>query len=112
MAPPLASVVVDGAVAGWIDFDVERSWLEPGEVNVGYFLIASFRRKGYATRALELLLTYLGEETDYRVATLLIDTNNERSLAVARRARFEQVAGIGGGAHYFKRAVLRPPDPE
>ena len=105
MEPPLAWVVVDDQVAGWVDYDVARPWLETGEVNIGYFLIASFRQKGYATRALELLLGYLSEETDYQVATLLIDTRNERSLAVARRARFEQVDDIDGGAFYFKRAV-------
>jgi RimJ/RimL family protein N-acetyltransferase len=76
-------------------------------VNIGYFLLARHRGKGYATRALELLLAYLGEETDYRVATLLIDTANKRSLAVARRAGFKQVDDIGAGSFYFKRAVQK-----
>lgn len=105
MEPPLACIVVDDQVAGWVDYDAARPWLETGEVNIGYFLIVSFRGNGYATRALELLLGYLSEETDYQVATLLINTRNERSLAVARRARFDQVDDIGGGAFYFKRAV-------
>jgi RimJ/RimL family protein N-acetyltransferase len=105
--PPLACLVVDDQVAGWIDYDVARPWLENGEVNVGYFLLAPYRGKGYATRALELLLTFLSDETDYLVATLLIDTRNERSLAVARRAGFSRVDDIGGGAFYFKRAVQR-----
>jgi RimJ/RimL family protein N-acetyltransferase len=107
MDPPLACLVVDGEVVGWIDYDVARPWLERGEVNIGYFVLAPHRRKGYATRALELLLAYLGDETDYLVATLLIDTRNERSLALARRAGFTQVDDIGGGASYFKRAVAR-----
>jgi RimJ/RimL family protein N-acetyltransferase len=107
MAPPLACLVVDDQVTGWIDYDVTRTWLEDGEVNIGYFLLAPYRGNGYATRALELLLAFLGDETDYLVATLLIDTRNERSLAVARRAGFSQVDDIGGGAFYFKRAVQR-----
>jgi RimJ/RimL family protein N-acetyltransferase len=107
MDPPLACLVVDDQVAGWIDYDVARPWLERGEVNIGYFVLAPYRRKGYATRALELLLDYLGDETDYLVATLLIDTRNDRSLALARRAGFTQVDDIGGGAYYFKRAVQR-----
>ncbi|HEY5271849.1 MAG TPA: GNAT family N-acetyltransferase [Acidimicrobiales bacterium] len=105
MEPPLACIVVDEEVAGWIDYDVARSWLEEGEVNIGYFVLAKYRRRGCATRALELLLGYLRDETDYKVATLLIDTRNEWSLAVARRARFSQVDDIGGGAFYFKRDV-------
>jgi RimJ/RimL family protein N-acetyltransferase len=107
MAPPLACLVVHDQVTGWIDYDVARPWLEKGEVNIGYFLLAPCRRRGYATRALELLLAHLSEETDYRVATLLIDTRNDRSLAVARRAGFSQVDDIGGGSFYFKRMVQR-----
>jgi RimJ/RimL family protein N-acetyltransferase len=76
-------------------------------VNIGYFLLVPYRRKGYATRALELLVAYLSDETDHRIATLLIDTRNERSLAVARRAGFSQVDDIGGGSFYFKRIVQK-----
>ena len=79
----------------------------PGEVNIGYFLVASFRRKGYATRTIELLLALLAEETDYQVATLVIDARNERSLAVALRARFDQFDDIGGAPN-FKRTVQGP----
>jgi RimJ/RimL family protein N-acetyltransferase len=76
-------------VVGWIDWDVERSWLAPDEVNVGYYLFPDVRGHGYATRAVELLLCVLADETTYDVATLLIAYGNERSLAVARRAMFE-----------------------
>jgi len=107
MDPPLACLVVDDQVVGWIDYDVARPWLEKGEVNIGYFLLAPYRRKGYATRALELLLAYLSDETDYRVATLLIETRNERSLAVAWRTGFKQADEIGVGAFYFKRTVQK-----
>jgi len=104
MGVPTACIVVDREVVGWIDFDVERDWLKPGEVNLGYFLAAAARGYGYATRAVELFLSYLAAETDHRVATLLIDLRNERSLAVASRANFERAEDIGGGAAYFKRA--------
>ena len=86
MSPPLACIVVADRVVGWIDYDIDRSWLQDGEVNVGYFLLAGERGKGFATRAVELLIRHLADETSYQVATLLIDARNFKSLAVARRA--------------------------
>ena len=68
MGEAMACIVVDQEVVGWIDFDVDRGWLEPGEVNLGYFLAPLARGHGYATRAVELLLRYLVAETEYRVA--------------------------------------------
>lgn len=85
---PLACIVVDDVVVGWIDYDALRPWLTDGEVNVGYGLSAEHRGNGYATRALQLLVTHLAEDTDVVAATLLIDPDNDGSLAVAHRAGF------------------------
>jgi RimJ/RimL family protein N-acetyltransferase len=101
---PTASIVVDGLVVGWIDYDADRDWLQPGEVNVGYALFPSHRGHGYVSRAVELLLVYLGESTPFDTATLLIEPGNVRSLAVAQRTRFEPHGEVGGG-RYFKRAL-------
>ena len=101
---PVACIVVDGAVVGWVDYDVDRSWLEPGEVNVGYNLFAAHRGNGYASRAVELLLQHLAEDTAFDTATLLIDPANERSLALARRCRFTLVGDLDGNP-YWKRSV-------
>jgi RimJ/RimL family protein N-acetyltransferase len=48
--------LVEAEVVGWVDYDVGRDWLEPGEVNVGYYLFPAARGNGYASRAVELLL--------------------------------------------------------
>ena len=53
-APPVC-LEVHGELAGWVDYDVRRSWLSPGEVNVGYALFPTHRHRGYATRAVQLL---------------------------------------------------------
>jgi len=101
---PTACIVVDNEIVGWVDFDVDRTWLEPGEVNVGYNVFAPHRGKGYASRAVELLLQHLAVDTEYTVATLLIDPNNERSLALARRCQFTLVGDLDGNP-YWKRRV-------
>lgn len=103
---PVACIVVGDAVVGWVDYDVERAWLEPGEVNVGYNVFAEHRGNGYASRAVELLLQHLLRDTTYTVATLLIDPRNERSLALAQRCSFTLVGDLDGNP-YWKRSVRR-----
>jgi RimJ/RimL family protein N-acetyltransferase len=105
---PTACITVDGDVVGWVDFDPEPAWLEEGEVNVGYFLAAPHRGKGYGTRAVELLLRHLAEDTSYRRAVLRIDRDNARSLALAARAGFT-LWGPVDGSECFKRAVRLTP---
>jgi RimJ/RimL family protein N-acetyltransferase len=101
---PTACIVVDGETVGWVDYDVDRAWLEAGEVNVGYNVFPEFRGSGYATRAVRLLLRHLATETEWRVATLLIHPDNERSLALARRAGFALVGDLDGNP-YWKQQV-------
>src|SRR6266581_17553 len=79
---PVACILVEAEVVGWVDYDVGRDWLEPGEVNVGYYLFPAARGKGYASRAVDLLLLHLGRDTEHTVATLLIDPENDRSLSL------------------------------
>lgn len=94
-------------MVGWVDYDHDRSWLEPGEVNVGYNVFAPFRGNGYATRAVRLLMQHLATDTEWRVATLLIHPENDRSLALARRAGFEPCGDIDG-ERYWKQPVAAP----
>lgn len=89
---PVACIWVDHELVGWVDYDREpdHDWLEPGEVNVGYYVFPTARGKGYASRAVELLLEHLRRDTKHTAATLLIHPENAPSLAVARRLGFEQ----------------------
>jgi RimJ/RimL family protein N-acetyltransferase len=93
---PTGCIVVADAIIGWVDYDHDRSWLEPQEVNVGYNVFEPFRGRGYATRAVRLLMRHLASDTDWQVATLLIHPENERSLALARRAGFDRVDDLDG----------------
>ena len=100
-----ACIVVDDEIVGWVDYDNDREWLAAGEVNVGYNVFAACRGRGYATRAVELLLRHLAD-AEVHTATLLIDPANERSLALAARLAFG-AAGQMDGQQYFKRTLAR-----
>ena len=103
---PAFCIVLAGEVVGWVDFDADRSWLEPGELNLGYCVFPGSRGHGYATQAVELLLAHLASDPRWHTATLLIHHENERSLALARRASFDLIGPMDEGI-YWKRA-LRP----
>jgi RimJ/RimL family protein N-acetyltransferase len=103
---PTGCIVVEERIIGWVDYDLDREWLGPGEVNVGYSVFAPHRGKGYATRAVELLMRHLENDTPHRTATLLIDPENQRSLAVAGRTNF-RAWGELNGQRYFKRSLRR-----
>jgi RimJ/RimL family protein N-acetyltransferase len=88
---------------GWVDYDLDHDWLEPGQVNVGYYLFPAARGKGYASRAVELLFTHLRRDKAHRVATLVIHPENIRSLALARRLEFMEAGEVEGDLLKFPR---------
>ena len=101
---PSACIVVDGKVVGWADYDHDRAWLAADEVNLGYNVFPCARGNGYATSAVRLLMHHLAVDTKWTVASLLIDPDNERSLALARRLSFEPQEDLDG-SRYWKQAV-------
>ena len=103
---PTACVEHDGAVVGWVDFDIGREWLDPTEVNVGYHLFSASGGRGHATRAVMLLLHHVALRTDSDTATVLIDPGNVGSLALAERCGFERRGTVGD-----QRLLVRPIPP-
>ena len=99
---PVACVCADDELVGWVDYDVERDWLRTGEVNVGYYLFPTARGKGYASRAVELLLLHLARETEHTTATLLIHPDNVNSLRLAHRLGFERKGEVEGEAFFVR----------
>jgi RimJ/RimL family protein N-acetyltransferase len=91
---PAFVIVVDGEVAGWVDHDADRPWLEPGQVNVGYHLFPQHRGRGDATRAVRLLLEHLAAEGT--AGTFLIHPDNARSLALVERLGLQRIGDVDG----------------
>lgn len=91
-------------MVGWVDYDLDHDWLQPGQVNVGYYLCPTARGNGFASRAVELLLAHLRSDTSYTTATLAIHPENTRSLALARRLNFKEADEVEGGL-FFTRDV-------
>ena len=93
---PKYCIVVNGSLVGWVDHDRDKGrwWLAPDEVNIGYHVFPEYRRRGYATRAVGLVLARLEGEPGVGVATLLIHPENEPSLAIARRHAFQRCADV------------------
>ena len=105
---PKYCIVIDGSLVGWVDHDRDgdRWWLAPDEVNIGYHVFPEHRRRGYATRAVALVLAQLRSGTDVGVATLLIHPDNSPSIAIARRHAFER-GRRRGGAHVLETTARR-----
>ena len=99
---PVACVWVDDELVGWVDYDLEHDWLRPGEVNVGYYLFPAARGKGYASRAVELLLLHLRRATRHTAATLAIEPENVRSLRLARRLGFVEQREFERGIFFVR----------
>jgi RimJ/RimL family protein N-acetyltransferase len=78
--------------------------VQPGEVNVGYYLFPGARRKGYAARAVELLLLHLRDHTEHTTAALVIHRENVLSLRLAQRLGFVQRGELDRGL-FFVREV-------
>ena len=105
---PTACIVVDGGVVGWVAYDTERDWLRPGEVNIGYAVFAPHRRRGYASRALQLLLAHLARTGEYHFARASIDRGNGASIGVAVKAGFTLVDSDDNGVDYLR--AIEPTD--
>ncbi len=104
--PDPTAIVLNTArqIVGWIDYDTDRDWLATTEANVGYNTFPEHRGRGFARRALLLMVSFLAENSEFTTATLLIDPANASSLALAQRAGFSKHGDINGQM-FFKREL-------
>jgi RimJ/RimL family protein N-acetyltransferase len=96
-----------GAITG----GVELRRLDENDVNLSYFVFASWRRRGIATRAAELALEYAATAMQASRAVIKVLDGNIASLAVARHLNAQFVGTTpsdAGGTHLvFHRGLLR-----
>ena len=103
---PTACIFVGEALVGWVDYDTDQTWLQHGEVNVGYSIFAAYRGQGYATRAVRLLVDHLARATEHHTATFLINADNVQSLGVAAKLGCHEHPPMGT-SRYLKIPIER-----
>ena len=87
--PPGVAFAITGARSGdLVGCCGVDDWSKSDVAQIGYWITASARGRGYATRAVILLTNWLFDLGAARVF-LTIVADNEESVAVARRAGFE-----------------------
>jgi RimJ/RimL family protein N-acetyltransferase len=75
----------DEQYVAYVDCNLASPQVAAGEANISYVSHPSFRRQGFAGRAVVLVLAFLADHTGAREAQLLIDAENEASLGVAHQ---------------------------
>ena len=85
-------VWLDGRLAGYVDFDPDNAdGLSPGDVNVSFAVHPWARRRGLASRAVELTCEYLRDAGIGTAVALRVATANIASVRVAERSGFALV---------------------
>ncbi len=78
----------------------------PHVANVSYGLYPSARGRGYASRAVRLMVAYLSQRGDISTAVIQVDPENQRSARVAERAGFRSVGRrVSPDGHVFDTYV-------
>jgi RimJ/RimL family protein N-acetyltransferase len=95
------------ALAGTIDVQFDQPYARSNQVNLAYGIYPEWRRRGFATRAVNLSLQFLREHTDAREALIRSDPGNRASALVAEGTGFTTVPLVSdhGGMIHFERAV-------
>ncbi len=75
----------DQQYVAYVECNLANPQVAAGEANISYICHPSFRRQGFASRAVALVFAFVAEHTGAREAHLVIDAENEASLGVARR---------------------------
>lgn len=84
---------------------INRSDSEPATGTIGYWLLAPARGRGYATRAVRLLVDHAIRDLGQRRLLLATEPANVRSRAVAERAGFQELETRAGHGQIDGRSI-------
>jgi RimJ/RimL family protein N-acetyltransferase len=84
-------------LVGTVDAHLNLAGLEPGQANIAYGLYPHARGRGLASRAVELMCTFLAARHGVREAVIRTDPANTASVAVALRTGFHLARRGGEG---------------
>jgi RimJ/RimL family protein N-acetyltransferase len=88
--------VATGRLMGMVEANADfakMDGVEEREVNISYALYPNARGRGYATRAVKLILSFVAEGP-YVAAVIRADVNNRPSLSVAERCGFQPAGHV------------------
>ena len=102
-SPSFAICDLDDACVGlvWINL----SAIDAATGSVGYWLLPASRGRGFATRAVRLLVPWAGRIMSLDRIRLVTQSANERSRAVATRSGFRAVGTVSGPSELDGRTV-------
>ncbi|MET0692345.1 MAG: GNAT family N-acetyltransferase [Propionibacteriaceae bacterium] len=95
------------ALAGTIDLQFDQPYARCHQVNLAYGIYPQWRRRGFATRAVNLSIQFLRDHTDAQEALIRTERANRASAMVAERAGFTAVPQLSDhqGMIHFERMV-------
>jgi RimJ/RimL family protein N-acetyltransferase len=89
------AVELDGHVIGDVSMHLRDVTPDSRAAEVGWLQLSEHRGHGYATEAAQALLGFAFHAVEARWVSAVIDADNERSIALARRLGFTRVAQTG-----------------
>jgi RimJ/RimL family protein N-acetyltransferase len=75
---------LDATYVAYVDCDLANNHVPPGEANIAYTAHPAHRGRGYVSRAVRLIMQFLGDHTGAQTAHIIVDARNTTSLRVAR----------------------------
>jgi RimJ/RimL family protein N-acetyltransferase len=92
----------DGTRIGHVGYgkDILHDWME-----IGYDVVPSERRKGYATEAIQILVDYLFLSKDIPRIIICTDTRNMASIRAAEKAGFKKEGMVRKGGFAMGKFV-------
>ncbi|WP_426226008.1 GNAT family N-acetyltransferase [Pseudarthrobacter sp. DSP2-3-2b1] len=102
-------LATDESLVGTIDVQLNQATYRSDQANLAYGLYPQWRGRGFATRAVNLALAFLGPFATVRSALIRVKPGNVSSAAVAIRAGFTlttPAAETGDDGHdWYDRAL-------